>query len=252
MRVRFVLLLLLAVVGCESMRPAAQNPPDAPLRVAAKPPENPTQVVEVLRASATQPPVAEPQAPVEVDSLTLATQCLERDDIRGATTHLDAYVRAHPDQPLFRLQLAELYLRTDKPANAKHHYEEFAKAAQDAPALQAHRVTAHIKLMEMAQRSGDKFNELFHRGVGLLLLVKQMDGMEDRDELFCEEMLCKSLRALTDAKELKPTDPRVRAYLAGAHARAGNRSAAKAEREAAKGTVTSGELTLTERKPLLE
>ena len=60
------------------------------------------------------------------------------------------------------------------------------------------------------------------------------------------------LRALTDAKELKPTDPRVRAYLADAHARAGNRSASKAEREAVKGTVTSGELTLTERKGLLD
>src|SRR3954462_14259628 len=154
MRVRFALLLLLAAVGCESLRPAAQNPPNAPLRVAAKPPEIPKQPVEVLRTSATQPPTAEPQAPAEVDSLTLAAQCIERSDIRGATTHLDTYVRAHPDQPLYRLQLAELYLRTDKPANAKFHYEEFAKAAQDAPALQGYRVTAHIKLMEMSQRSG--------------------------------------------------------------------------------------------------
>jgi hypothetical protein len=158
----------------------------------------------------------------------------------------------HPEQPLYRLQLAELYLRSNYPFNAKFHYEEFVALAQESPALQPHRVTAHIRLMEMAQRSGDRFAELFHRGVGLLLLVKQMDGMKDRDEMFCEEMLCKSLRALTDAKELQPTDPRVRVYLAEVHARAGNRSGAKAERAAVKSSVTSGELTATERKPVLE
>ncbi len=189
----------------------------------------------------------------EDDPLTLAAECLQRDDLRGAALHLDAYVREHPDQSLFRLQLAELYLRSEQPAEAKFHYERFTTDAQDGPAaLRPHLVTAHIKLMEIAQGRNDRFGELFHRGVGLLLLVKQMDGLKDRDEGFCEEMLCKSLKALADAKELKPSDPRVRVYLAEAHARAGNPHAANAERTGAKTRIMSGELTASERKPLLE
>jgi thioredoxin-like negative regulator of GroEL len=207
----------------------------------------------VLRASAAKParPPAAPQEPPEEDALALAAKCLERDDHRGAAAHLDAYVRAHPDQPLFRLRLAELYLRDGRAAEAKFHYERFAADAQDGAALRPHLVAAHIKLMELAQQSEDRFGELFHRGIGLLLLVKQEDGKKERDEEFCEEMLCKSLRALADAKELKPGDPRVRVYLAEALERTGNRRAANAERAAVRAGVTAGELTAAERTPVL-
>jgi predicted Zn-dependent protease len=206
--------------------------------------------VEVLRASAAEPVrLTKPKD----DALALVAECLERNDLRAAAIHLDGYVREHPDQFLFRLQLAELYAQAEQPAEAKFHYERFALDAQDGPpALQPHRVTAHTRLMEIAQRRGDRFGELLHRGVGLLLLVKQMDGVKDHDEGFCEEMLCKSLKALQEAKELKPADPRVRVYLAEAHARAGNRSGANAERAGAREGVTCGELTPRERKPLLE
>src|SRR5256885_2196178 len=113
MRVRFAFLVLLAAVGCESLRPAAPSPvakevAQAPVRVAAPIPQPPRPPAEVLRASATESPTAEPQAPVVVDSLALAAQCIERNDLPGATTHLDTYVRTHLDQPLYRLQLAEL------------------------------------------------------------------------------------------------------------------------------------------------
>lgn len=231
----------------------AQNPipQNTPIRVAAPIPQSPPPAAEVLRAAAIQPPAPPTAPPEEEDSLTLATKCLAQDDIRGAAIHLDAYVRTHPDQPLFRLQLAELHLRCGQQAEAKFQYERFATDAQESPALQPHLVTAHIKLMEIAQRRNDRFGELFHRGVGLLLLVKQQDNMKDRDEVFCEEMLCKSLRALLDAKELKPRDSRVRVYLAEVHARAGNPHAADAERVGARTSVVSGELTPTERQPVL-
>src|SRR3989442_260131 len=83
-----------------------------------------------------------------------------------------------------------------RPAEAKFHYERFVVDGEGVAALGPHLVTGHIKLMEMAQRSGDRFGELYHRGAGLFLLVKEQDGAKDRDEPFCEEMLCKSLRAL--------------------------------------------------------
>ncbi len=257
MRVALLLVLAGAVGGCESLRPFAPasapvKPPPvtAPIRVIGKPPEAPKTSAEVLRASATQP--APVQSPGEDDPLVLVAQCLERADHLGAAKHLEGYVRQHADQPMFRLQLAELYLRADRTPEAKCHYEWFVADAQAGPiTLRAHLVTAHIKLREIAVGTGDQFGEAFHRGVGLLLLVKEQDGAKDRDEAFCEEMLCKAFRALTEAKEQKPGNARARAYLAEVHDRTGNRHAANAERTAARADVVSGALTENERKPLL-
>ncbi|AWM39576.1 hypothetical protein GobsT_20820 [Gemmata obscuriglobus] len=256
MRVALLFVLLGVVVGCESLHaPAPPSPPKqpppvtAPVRVVGRPPEAPKTAVEVLRASATS---AAPQDPPEEDQLALVAQCLERSDHLGAAGHLETYVNGHADQHLFRLQLAELYLQADRVTDARGHYERFAAAAQAGPpALYPHLVTAHIKLREIAMRSGDRFAEPFHRGVGLLLLVREQDGAKARDAAFCEELLCKALAALTEAKARKPGDARVLVYLAEVHERAGNRSAAGAERAAARSDVIGGELTGAERRPLL-
>ena len=83
-----------------------------------------------------------------------------------------------------------------------------------------------------AQRADDRFGELFHRGAGLLALVKEQEASKDRDETFREEMLCKALRSLNEAKELNPTDTRARLRLAEVYDRTHNRRAADAERAA--------------------
>lgn len=256
MRVVLLLVLAGAVLGCESVRapappPATQPPPvTAPVRVVGRPSDVPKTPVEVLRASATVP--ATTQAPPEEDALVLVAKCLERDDHLGAANHLETYVRRHADQLLFRVQLAELYLRADRIADARCHLEQFVADAQSGPpALRPHVVTAHIKLREIAVKGGDRFGEAFHRGVGLLLLVREQDGSPDRDAAFCEEMLCKALAALTEAKQHKPGDARVCVYLAEVHARAGNRLGAEAERAAARSDVVGGALTASERGPLL-
>ncbi len=252
MRVALLLVLAVAVVGCESMRPAApapiQPPPvTAPVRVVGKPADAPKRPIDVLRVSATQPP-----SPPEADPLVLVAECLERDDNLGAATHLEGYVRQHTDQPMFRLQLAELYLRADRKPEAKCHYERFVMDAQAGPVtLRVHLVTAHIKLRDIAVSTGDRFGEAFHRGAGLLLLVKEQDAVPKRDDVFCEEMLCKALTALTEAKQQRPGDSRVRVYLAEVHDRTGNRHAADAERAAVRADVVSGVLTESERGPLL-
>ncbi len=191
-------------------------------------------------------------APPEDDALSHVTKCLERDDYLSAAAYLEGYVRRHVDQPMFRFQLAEMYLRAAHPAEAKCHLEQFVADAQTGPtALQSHLVTAHIKLREIAISTRDRFGESFHRGVGLVLLVREQDGDPKRDEGFCEEMLCKALRALTEAKEQRLGDSRVRMYLAEVHERTGNRHGASAERAAARADVVSGELTAKERLPLL-
>lgn len=236
MRRAALVLFVVAVVGCEALRPA-QPESSAPVRAAPPTPVKPLAVPVVPQpASAVLLASAKQTAPE--DELTLVARCLERGDSLCAAGHLDAYVRANPDQPLFRYQLAELYAKCDRPAEARLHYERFVTEAEGA-ALRPQVVAGHIKLMGIAQQSGDRFAELLHRGAGLLLLVAEQDRSADRDPVFCEEMTCKALKALTDAKELKPNDPRTRVLLADALERVGGRQAANAERAAARGRVTS-------------
>jgi predicted Zn-dependent protease len=186
---------------------------------------------EVVPASATVPAPPEPD-----DPLTLAAKCLEAGDESAACTHLEAHVRAHPEQVMFRAHLAELFVKLGNDAEARRHFERFVADARTATGPpRAHRVHCHTRLMEIAQRADDRFAELFHRGAGLLLLVKEQDREpSNRDEDFCEEVLCKAMAALREAKEVRPADPRVRLYLADVYDRAGNRRAAEVERAAAR------------------
>jgi Flp pilus assembly protein TadD len=182
--------------------------------------------------------VATRSAEGEPDHLTLVAECLERGDRAGAATHLEAYVRQHPEQLMFRLQLAELLAQLGRDAHAKPHYEHFALDARHAnAAVKNHLVHVHTQLMEIGLRQGDRFAEVFHRGVGLLLLAVEEDG----DAALREEMLCKALKSLVEAKELKPGDARVRLHLAEAYDRTGNRRGAEIERAAARsGVVPDG------------
>lgn len=168
------------------------------------------------------------------DTLTLAAEALQRGDRASAAAHLEAYVRDHPGQLMFRAQLAELLVALGRDDAARFHFERFAADARRSTGrAKDHLVHAHTRLMEVAQRGGDRFGESFHRGAGLLLLVGEQDADPKRDEGFCEQMLCKSLKALAEARELRPHDPRVRVWLAEAYDRTGNRRAADAERAAA-------------------
>lgn len=179
-------------------------------------------------------PNSPPEPPAPADSLSLAAEAIGRGDKAAAVPHLEAHVRDHPRQLMFRAQLAELLVVLGRDDAAKVHFERFTDDAGTATgAAKDHLIHAHTRLMEIGQRDGDRFAEVFHRGVGLLLLVKEQDGDPRRDEPFCEEMLCKALKALREAQELKPHEARVRAWLAEAYDRTGNRRAADAERVAA-------------------
>jgi thioredoxin-like negative regulator of GroEL len=179
-----------------------------------------------------EPQAPTPAPPAEPDHLTLTAECLEKGDHAGAATHLEAYVRRHPDQFMFRAQLAELLVRLGKDDAAKAEFEAFAADAAKAPGARNQLVHAHTRLMEIAQRAGDRFAEAYHRGAGLLLLVKQLEKAGDPDEGFREEVLCKALRALQEARELDPADMPARLRLAEVFDRTHNRRAADAERAA--------------------
>jgi Flp pilus assembly protein TadD len=84
----------------------------------------------------------------------------------------------------------------------------------------------------------------------LLLLagIQEKLPAEDADPAFAEEMLCKALLALREAKEMKPTDARTRAFLAEAYERCGNHRAAEAERAGFRTALSPRGLSAAERR----
>ncbi len=236
MRSRWLAVGALAVAGCQTLLAPASRPEPvratepAPPRFAVTPPA-------IVPASATVPAVPAADTPPDpADPLTLAAERLEAGDRSAACVYLEAYVHAHPDQLMFRAHLAELLLQLDRPAEARRHFERFVADARNATGTpRTHLVHCHTRLMEIGQRAGDRFAEVYHRGAGLLLLLKEQDkDPAARDDELCEEVLCRAMAALVEAKELRPADARVRLYLADVYDRAGNRRAADVERAAAR------------------
>src|SRR5262245_24100082 len=138
MRVVWFAAGLLALLGCGVMR--NQDPSPTP------PPKG-----EGLESSPS--PLGGGGGGWDPDALGRAAACLERGDATGAAGHLETYVCRHPDQIMFRVQLAELLIRVGQDAMAKAHYERFVADAQSATGPpRGHLVTAHTRLMEIAQR----------------------------------------------------------------------------------------------------
>jgi predicted Zn-dependent protease len=240
MRLPWLAIGAFAFIGCTL--------PGGPFSVPDSPDQHPA-ANSASPAASVPPPEAEAEEP---DTLTLAAECLERGDCARAATHLEAYVCRHPEQVLFRAQLAEVLIRAGRDATAKVHYERFIAEAQTTTGpLRDHLVAAHTRLMEIAQRSDDSFAELFHRGAGLLLLVKQHEKSADADQGFGEEMLCNAIKALAEAKKRNPNDARTRVYLAEAYERSGNRRAADVERAATRLAPVPGQLTNWDRQKCL-
>jgi len=178
-----------------------------------------------------------------VDSLTLAAESLARGEESAAAGHFESYVRKNPDQVMFRAHLADLLFKLHRIQDAKVHYERFIADAQEmTSAPKAHLVHCHTKLMEIAQLVDDPFGEVFHRGVGLILLTRE-EAVDDETR---EEMLCKAIKTLREAAEIRPSDPRVQVYLAEAYERAVNSRAAECCRTAASNFAIPGNLTPSE------
>jgi len=228
---------LIGFVGCESLKTSLPPAPTEPVPVLSAPLRVAAQQSLVVPASAAEPlPDVEPDpAP---DPLSLAAECLGRGDHANAAVHLEAHVRENPDQVMFRVQLAELLVRVGRDDTARIHFERFATDARRSTGPpRKHLIHVHTRLMEIAQRNDDRFGEVLHRGTGLLLLAEEQDGFADRDEGFCEEMLCKAMKALREAKDLDPGDMQVRVRLAEAYDRMGNPRAAESERTVARSAL---------------
>lgn len=204
------------------------------------------------------PPAVEPELviaraapPADVDHLTRAAACVERGDETAAVTHLEAHLAARPDAVMIRAYLAELLLRIGRTADAREQFEWFTRQAceQTGPAGK-HLVHAHTRLMEIAA-DADVFSEHLHRGIALVLMVRQwasepgVDGGE-----LAEATLAKAGRELREAERRKPTDPRPAVYLAEVYDRLGQPTAARAAARRATAMLPDGGLGDGERERL--
>ena len=173
-----------------------------------------------------------------MDHLAKAAACVDRGDEPAAVPHLQAHLAARPDAVMIRAYLAELLLRTGKPADAREQFERFTRQACGMTgATGQHLVHAHTRLMEIAEAGGDTFAEQLHRGIAMVLLVRKWDGEPPADEgQLAESTLAQAGRALREAERRRPTDPRAAVYLAEVYERLGQASAARvtAKRAAAK------------------
>ncbi len=175
-------------------------------------------------------PIARGATPAdEADHLRLAAEHLDRADEIGAVPHLKAHLRQQPDAIMVRAYLGELLLKTGDVAESKRHFEQFTREAAgvSAPARK-HLVHVHTRLMELAGQSDDAFGENLHRGIGLVLLVKQWrESPEPSDAALSERTLVQAARALKLADAEKPDDARVWFYLAEAWAELGQSAPAR-------------------------
>jgi Tfp pilus assembly protein PilF len=181
-------------------------------------------------AERSEPAPAVRGATPEPDHLALAAACIDRGDESAALPHLTAHVTARPDAVMIRAYLAELLFKLDRVDESRSHFERYVRDA-DGMSGQAgkHLVHCHTRLMEIAQRSDDEYREALHRGIGLVLLVRQWETEPPTDgPPLTEPTLANAAAALREATRVRPTDPRGFMYLSEVYARLGQHSAARA------------------------
>lgn len=194
---------------------------------------------------------AEPEPAAEVDNLGRAAELLDGGDHDGALAQLTAHVKARPDAVMIRAYLAELHFKHGQPDQAKAHFTRFTRdAAGMGGAAGKHLTHCHTRLMEIATANDDAFGEQLHRGIGLVLLVRQWDSepvasATEVDPL-TETTLVRAAGALKAARELDAKDPRVHLYLSEAFGRLGQHSAARSAMRMAKDLLPDASLNADE------
>jgi len=145
--------------------------------------------------------------------LSLAAAYLEKEDLAQACPHLAEYVDAHPDRYTFRLRYAELLARLGRLADARLQFEHCIATGQEQ-GTPRDVIRCHGRLVELAQKADDTYEEHLHRGIGLFLLARQRSALADPNgELPAEGLLCKAAAELTSACQERPEEARPCWYL---------------------------------------
>jgi len=201
MKVRW-LIICLCLAGCRT--PSRVVSPHQ----AAKPP-TPTPAIQPIKHDTPAP---------ALDGLDRAADRVQKGDLEGAVAAFKEHLREHPDQFMIRAYLAEVLFQMKKLSDAQEQYDRFSIEAQDADGpARKQLLHAHTRLMEIAQDRDDSYTEHLHRGIGLVLLVRQLESSGTSTEAepgFQERLLCKAVTEFTYAKKIRPDEPRPHWYLA--------------------------------------
>jgi len=209
MAIRCMIICLFLCLGCHTAG-TERGTPTFTVNV----PKNDDPVIALAAHEEAAP---RPAAASSDDSLILAAGCIEKGDPAGAAEHLKKHVRMHPDQLMIRAYLAELLLKLSCLPDAQFHFEQFLADAQDSDGPARQKILhCHTRLMEIAQRRDDLYRERLHRGIGFVLLARQLDSekTDDVEGGFRERLLCKASVELASARKLRPDEPRPCWYLA--------------------------------------
>jgi tetratricopeptide (TPR) repeat protein len=179
------------------------------------------------------------------DHLAKAAQCIDRGDEPAAITHLSAHVRARPDAAMIRAYLAELLFQQGQFPESRRHFERFSfESHAENPEQLKPLVHCHTRLMQIAEEQNDSYREHLHRGIGLVLLVRQWDQEADPGAPeMKEQTLTKAAAALRGAVAVKAADPRALVYLAETYSQMGQASSARTAARKAKALLPDAGLT---------
>jgi tetratricopeptide (TPR) repeat protein len=147
--------------------------------------------------------------------LSLAAAYLAQGNDTAAAPHMERYLQAQPDHVVVRLEYADLLLRLDRTHDARNQLERFVADVQDHEVLaRQHLITAHTRLLEIAEREEDRYAGHLHRGVALYLLAcRRAEVAPDDENLPVEGLLCKAAAELTLARRERPDEARPNWYL---------------------------------------
>lgn len=155
--------------------------------------------------------------PPEDDALTLAADSLEKGNTAEAAAHLAKHVKQHPDQVIFRNQLAEQLYKLDRLTESQYHFNLVDSASTNlGNKLISQRIHCHTRLMEIARDRDDAFAEHLHRGIGLYLIADEVQAKaDDPMELTAdaERLWCRAANELKEATKLEPEHARAYWYL---------------------------------------
>jgi tetratricopeptide (TPR) repeat protein len=210
----------------------------------------------VVRDSAPGHPKPSNDSGTGEDDLGQAAVCVEKGDSVGAAEHFRQHLRKYPDQIMIRAYLAELLAKMNRLAEARDQFERFiadAQLAQTEGPARDHVLHCHTRLMEIAVKRGDAYEERLQRGIGMVILARRLDASSDAGEesAFRERMLCKAAAELTAARRLRPDEPRPHWYLVEVWTKLGQARAAQQEMRHARALAALMPLPAGEQSALL-
>jgi tetratricopeptide (TPR) repeat protein len=183
--------------------------------------------------------------------LSLAAAHLDRNDEAKACTYLMLYVAAHPEHLAVRLQYADLLQRLKRVSEARSELESMIADMQEKPRSDEQLLQCHSKLMQLAEKTENEYEEHLHRGIGLFLLARQhIEPLNDPDMLCPQGLLCKAAGELTLAARARPNEARPHYYLHQVWSRLLQSQPAGKSLRAAESAAPFSYLTPTEQRQL--